>query len=239
MPNAASFARALLPASLLLAIAAAAPAHANTIRYRIGGAAVVSVADGAAADLSPAANTIKISIDTSVPWGIGTLYVRGSITAVDNPPGTGKPSITINALQITNQLGQIIAAPIWFEHSFPTNDNPMYAARLAGRFDSLVTPGTLQGGQLTYLARVRNEDLAWKTIASGATPALAGAAPIPFLFAGGPLGYKKVNLERQDLTIYLDSPGDSILINATDASKFYAASLLPLAAIPALRRRRR
>ncbi len=221
--------RPLLLCALALLAGAASPSHANTVRYQICGGPVVVVPDGGVQDLSGAADIIKVHISTVVPWGIGKVSVDGWITAIDSPPVTGKPSLSVSNLRITNAAGNIIAAPIWIEHQFAVTTSLVFNDQFAGRFDSVTTPGTLGGGSLTYLSRVRSVALGWKTIASGAAGPFVGAGPFPFSFAGGPATWSKVSLERQDLTFYLDSPGDSILVFPTDHCKLSAAWLLPLA----------
>lgn len=226
-------------AAFTAAAAVSCTASANTIRFRICGGPVVAVADGAATDLSLAPNIVKVSINTVVPWGIGVVSVKGNLVAIADPVVTGKPRITISNLVMTNVAGQVIAAPMWIEHEFTATTNNQFSARLAGRFDNVIAPGWLNGGSLTWNAKVRNSMLLWKTIASGGVGGLAGPAPIPFLFAGGPDGFKLTNLERQEFNFYLDSPGDSIIITAADASTFSAAWLLPAIGLPAAARRRR
>lgn len=214
-------------------------AHANTLRYKVGPLPFATVADGSSADLDPAADAIRILINRTVTVGGATYRVSGYVSAVASPPVTGKPALIVESLQIRNMAGNVIAGTLVVEHQFSANDNITYNDSLSGEFDNVVAPGWLNGGSLAYTSRIRSAvGGSWKTVASGFTGMQAGAAPIPFAFAGGPVNHKKVDRQEQSFTFYLDSPGDAILIDKTDGCEFSAAWLLPLAGWRMSRRRR-
>lgn len=220
-------------AALFLAGAAltALPAHAraNSVAYQISGTAVVVVADGGGADLDPLPDRIKFSINANgVTMGGATFHVSATIVAQADPPVTGKPFLTFSSLTITNTGGNVAGGTMWLQHDFAAIDKPsQWSAKLVGRFDSTVTPGNLAGGSLNYLTKVYSSVGGWKQLFSKNTGMVAGAAPIPFVLAGGPVGWKIVSKQRGELIFYLDSPGDSIFVTPADNSKFMVA-LVPL-----------
>jgi hypothetical protein len=235
--------RSAIALSMLGAVAglAVSEASANSVRYKIGPLPMVVVNDNGPGDIDPAVNRIRVSINAGVNLGGGNTYsVNAIITATSLPLGNAKPSLDFTMLRITNQSGNINAQTMWVEHDFPQliPPNSTFKANFAGRFDSLTNPGNLGGAFLTYTGRVKGTDSMWTTVASGATPWGSGAAPIPFLFSG--IAVKNwASVERTDLFFYLDSPGDSILVNAVDGSRLYAAGILPLGALALVRRGRR
>jgi hypothetical protein len=234
-------------AALVLASMCGA-AGANEIRSQCLGLGMVIVADGGAADLDAAPNRIRTNFNCLVVGGAFSWRAKGTLIGIADPPFSSEASTRLINFKVENLAGNVGGQLFTFQHRFGQLGPPMpgTSAVVNGRFDSVTTPGNLGGARLDVWSHVSGP-AGTALVDTGGTPHVAGAAPIPFGFAGGPVAIVHPNRHSGMMLFYLDTPGDAILmtgaggwqINSTAAiPEPGSLALLGLAAAGGVRRRR-
>lgn len=209
-------------AGLILVLHVAA--RGNEITYQCSGLGAVLVPDNAAGDSDPALNHLRVEFDQTVVAGGFSWRATGTLIGIADPPFGAQATTRLENLTIQNLAGNVGGQMFSFTHTFPQLGPPLpvNTFSLTGHFDSLVTPGLLEGGRLAYTASVT-----WlggiESLGGGDTGHVSGAAPIPFAFAGGPVSPIHPTAHSALLTFYLDSPGDAILMGGGEGWDIEAA----------------
>ncbi len=203
-------------------IAAAAPlatspamGQMSSISYSCGGAAPTVVVDNGALDLDPAVGSIVHQFDCTVAVGIMRWRATGELRGTLDWPVAATTSLT--GLTIQNLEGNVAAQVFEFQHEWlPPLGPPLIGTwgSLEGVFDSVTSPGWVNGASLTWATSVRQSPV-WHPVMGGFAAGV-GAAPIPFSDEGGPLVLAHPDAHKVFLMFYLDSPGDAILMGAGD-----------------------